>query len=224
MIPSCESWAWCFAWYTSRVAIYSFDSFLSQFWTSPLFHVWFCCFLTCIQISQKAGKVVWYFHPFNNFPQFVVTHTVKGFSIVNDAGGDVFLEFSCFLYDPTDVGNLISCSSAFSKSRLYIWNFLVHVLLKPSLKDIEHYFASMWNEGNFSVIWTFFGIALLWDWNENWPFLVLCPLLSFPNLLAYWVKHILLFPVLKEPKVIKILQAWYSTVHEPRTSRCSSWI
>ena len=79
-----------------------------------------CCFLTCIQISQEAGKVDWYFHLFNNFPQFVVIHTVKGFSLVNEAEVDVFLEFSCFSYDPVDVGNLISGSSAFSKSSLNI--------------------------------------------------------------------------------------------------------
>ena len=83
------------------------------------------------------------FPSLKEFSTVVVIHTVKSFNVVNEAEVDVFLEFSCFLYDPTDVGNLISCSSAFSKSRLYIWNFLVHVLLKPSLKDIEHYFASM---------------------------------------------------------------------------------
>ena len=145
-----------------------------------------CCFLTCIQISQEAGKVVWYFHRFKNFPQFVVIHTVKGFSVVNEAEVDVFLEFSCFFYDPRDVGNLISGSSAFSKSSLNIWNFTVQVLLKPSLKDFEYYFASMWNECNCAVVWTFFGIALFCDWNENWPFPVLCSLLSFPNLLAHF--------------------------------------
>ena len=99
-----------------------------------------CCFLTCIQISQQTGKVVWYSHLFKNFSQFVVIHTVKGFCVVNKA--DV-LEFSCFFYDPTDVGNLISGSSAFSKSSLYIWKFLIQVLLKPSLQDFEHYLASM---------------------------------------------------------------------------------
>ena len=87
--------------------------------------------------------MVWYSHLFKNFPQFVVMHTVKGFSIVNEAEVDVSLEFSCFFYDPTDVGNLISGSSAFSKSSLYIWKFSVHILLKSSLKDFEHYFASM---------------------------------------------------------------------------------
>ena len=87
--------------------------------------------------------MVWYSHLFKNFPQFVVIHTMKDFSIVNEAEVDVFLEFSCFLYDPVDVGNLISCSSAFAKSSLNIWEFLVHVLLKSSLDNFEHYFASM---------------------------------------------------------------------------------
>ena len=82
--------------------------------------------------------MVWYSHLFKNFPQFVVIHTVKGFSIVSEAEVDVILEFSCFFYDPTDVGNLISGSSHFCKSSLYIWKFSVHVLLKPNLKDFEH--------------------------------------------------------------------------------------
>ena len=140
-----------------------------------------CCFLTHIQISQEAGKVVWCSHLLKNYPQFVVIHIVKGFSVVREAEVDVFLEFSCFFYDPTDVGNLISCSSAFSKFSLCIWKFSVHVLLKPGLKDFEHYLARMWNEFNCTVIWTSFGIALLWDWKENWSFPVLWLLLSFPN-------------------------------------------
>ena len=94
----------------------------------------------------EAGKVVWYSHLFKNFPQFVVIYIVKGFSIVNEAKVDVFLEFSCFFCDPANVDNLISGSSAFSKTSLYICKFLVHILLKPSLKDFEHYFTSMWNE------------------------------------------------------------------------------
>ena len=81
--------------------------------------------------------MVWYSHVFKNFPQFVVIHTVKGFSVVNEAKVDVFLEFSCFFYDAMDVGNLISGSSAFSKFSLYICKFLVHVLLKPSLNDLS---------------------------------------------------------------------------------------
>ena len=91
-----------------------------------------CCFLTCMQVSQEAGNVVWYSHLLKSFPQFVVIHTVKGFIIVNEAE-DVFLEFSCFIYDPVDVGNLNSDSSTFSKSILNIWKFSVHVLLKPRL-------------------------------------------------------------------------------------------
>ena len=93
----------------------------------------------------------------------------------------VFLELSCFFYEATGCGNLISGSPAFSKSSLNIWKFSVHVLLKPGLENFEHYFVSMWDECNCVVVWTFFGTALLWDWNENWHFPVLWPLLSFPN-------------------------------------------
>ena len=146
------------------------------------------CFLTCIQVSQEAGKMA-YSHLLN-FPQFTVIHTVKGFGIVNKAELDVFLELSCFFDDPADVGNLISGSSAFSKSSLNIWKFMVHILLKPGLENFEHYFASMWDECNYVVGWIFFGIALLWNWDENGPFLVLWPLLSLLNLLAYWVQHL----------------------------------
>ena len=149
-----------------------------------------CCFLTCIQISKEAGKMIWYSHLFQNFPQFVVIHTVKGFGIVNKAEVHVFLEFSCFFYDPTDVGNLISGSSDFSKSSLNIWKFRVHILLKTGLENFEYYFVSVWDEWNCTVVWTFFGIAFLWDCNENWYFPVLWPLLSFPNRLACWVQHI----------------------------------
>ena len=96
-----------------------------------------CCFLTCIQISQEASKVVCYSHLFQNFPQFIVIHTVKGFGIVNKAEVAVFLELFCFFYDPTDVGNLISGSSTFSKTSLNIWKFTVHVLLKPGLENFD---------------------------------------------------------------------------------------
>ena len=112
--------------------------------------------------------------------QFVVIHTVKGF-IVNKAGVDVFLELSCFFSDAVDVSNLISGSSAFSKPSLNIWTCTVHVLLKPGLENFEHFFASMWDECNCLVLWTFLGIAFLKDWNENWALPVLWPLLSFPN-------------------------------------------
>ena len=87
--------------------------------------------------------MVWYSHLLKNFTQFAVIHTVKGFSIVNEAEVDDFLKFSCFFYDPTDVGNLISGSSAFTKSNLNTWNFSIQVLLKPSLENFEHYFANV---------------------------------------------------------------------------------
>ena len=87
--------------------------------------------------------MVWYSHCFQNFPQLIVIHTVKGFGVVNKAKVNAFLELSCFFYDPTDVGNLISGSSAFSKSSLNIWMFTVYVLLKPGLENFEHYFASV---------------------------------------------------------------------------------
>ena len=103
--------------------------------------------------------------------------TVKGFSIVSEAEVGVFLEFSSFFCDPADVGNVISGSSAFSQFSLDIWEFLVHVLLKSSLENFEHYFASGWDECNCAVVWTFFGIALLLDYNANWPFPVLWLLL-----------------------------------------------
>ena len=214
-----------------------------------------CCFLTCTQVSQESSKVARYSHLFKNFPQFVLIHTVKGFQ-------GVFLEFSCFFYDAMNVGNLISGSAAFSKFSLYIWKCSVHILLKPSLNDFEHYLASiwaslvvqlvknlpvmwetwvwslgwedplekgmatyssvvawripwaiqsmgsqrvrhnwatfififtlssMWNELNCTVVWTFFGIAFLWDWNENWHFPALWPLPSFPDLLTYRVQQL----------------------------------
>ena len=101
------------------------------------------CFLTCIQVSQEAGQVVWYSYLFQNFPQFIVIHTVKGFGTVNKEEIDVFLELSCYFDNPADVGNLISGSSAFSKSSLNIWKFMVHVLLKPGLENFDQDFASL---------------------------------------------------------------------------------
>ena len=87
--------------------------------------------------------MVWYSHVFQNFPQFIVIHTVKGFDVVTKAEIDVLLKLSCFFDDPADVGNLISGSSAFSKSSLNVWKFIVHVLLKPGLENFEHYLASV---------------------------------------------------------------------------------
>ena len=134
--------------------------------------IWYQSDVPCLVLTVASWpayrfisrQVKWFGIPISfNFPQFVVIHTVKGFSLDNEAEVDAFLELSCFLYDPTDVGNLVSGSSAFSKSSLNIWNFLVHILLKSSLENFEHYFASMWDEYNCVVVWTFFDIALLWD-------------------------------------------------------------
>ena len=100
-----------------------------------------CCFLTCLQISQESGKLVWYTDLFKNCPQFDVIHSVKCFGIVSKAEVDLFLDFSCFFYEPTDVGYWISCSSAFSQCSLNIWTFLVYVLLKPILENFQHYFC-----------------------------------------------------------------------------------
>ena len=96
--------------------------------------------------------MVWYSHLFQNFPQFIVIHTVKGFGIVNEAEIDVFLELSCFFHDSVDVGNLISGSSAFCKTSLNIREFTVHVLLKPGLENFEHYFTSVRDECNCAVV------------------------------------------------------------------------
>ena len=121
-----------------------------------------CCFFTCIQISQEAGQVVWYSHLFKNFPQFVVIHIVKGFGIVNKTETDVCLELSCFFYDPMDVENLISDSSAFFKSSLNIWKFIIHVLFKPGFKNFVHYFARVWDEWNCSlnILWHCLSLGL----------------------------------------------------------------
>ena len=99
--------------------------------------------------------------------RFVLTHTVKGLGIVNEAEIDIFLRISCFLHDPENGDNLASCSFTFLKLSLYIWKFLDHLLWKPSLKDFEQYLANMRNEHSCTVVWTFFGIALLWDWNAD---------------------------------------------------------
>ena len=149
-IPACasSSLAFCLMQSTyrlnSRVTIYSLTYSFSNL--EPV-HCSMSgsnhCFLTCIQVLQEAGKVIWYSHFFKNRSQFVVIHTVKGFSVINEGDLEVFLEFSGFFYDATAIGNLISGSSAFSKSSLNIWKFLVHILLKPSLEKFEHYFASV---------------------------------------------------------------------------------
>ena len=123
------------------------------------------CFLICISVSQEAGQVVWYAHLFQNFPQFIVIHTVKGFGIVNKAEIDVFLELFSFFHDAGDIGNLISGSSAFSKTSLNMWKFMVHVLLKPGLENFDHYFISVWDERNceHSLALPFFGMGMKTD-------------------------------------------------------------
>ena len=140
--------------------------------------------------------MVWYSHLFKSFPQFVMIHTVKGFSLANETEVDVVLKFPCFLYDPENVDNLISDSSAFSKCRLNIWKFSVHIMMKTNLNDFEYNVTSMGDECNCLVDWTFFSIALLGNWNKDWPFPVLWPLLGFPNLLTYWVQHFKSFRIL----------------------------
>ena len=110
-----------------------------------------CCFLTCIQISQEVGEVVWYSYLLN-FLQFVVIYTVKDFDVINKADVIVFWYFLAVFDDPTDVGNFISHSYAFSKSSLNILNFSFHVLLKPCLENFEHYFASVYDECNCAVV------------------------------------------------------------------------
>ena len=170
------------------------------------------CFLTCIQISQEAGQVVWYSHLFQNFLQFIVIHTVKGFGIVNKPEIDVFfpgtfLLFSwssgcsqfdfCFLclfffflllffFYFTLQYCLVLKYINFSKTSLNIWKFTIYVLFKPGLENLS---ITLLACEMHAVVWAFFGIGFLWDWNENWSFTVLWPLLSFPNLLAYWVQH-----------------------------------
>ena len=131
---------------------------------------------------DRSGGLV--FPSPQNCPVYCDPHSQRLW-LVNKAEKDVFLELSCFFDDLADVGNLISGSSAFSKTSLNIWNFMVHVLLKPGWENFEHYFTSMWDECNCAVVWPFFGNAFLSNWNENWSFPVLWPLLSFPNLLAY---------------------------------------
>jgi len=144
----------------------------SQFWTNCSMFSSHCSFLTCIQVSQETGKVVWYSHLLKNFPQFVVIHPVKGFSVVNEAEVDVFLELHCFLHDPLNVGNLISDSSAPLKPILYIWKFLVYVLLKLSLKDFQHNLQHVkWVQlySSWNVLWHCSSLWLEWKLTFSSP-------------------------------------------------------
>ena len=147
------------------------------------------CFLTCIQISQKAGKVVWYSHLFKNFPQFVVIHRVKGCGVVNKAEVGVVC------------GTLLLFLQSCRCWQLDLWflclfwiqfehlEVLSSHTVEASPGENEHYFDSSWDDCNCVIVWAFFGIAFLWDWNWTWPFPVLWLLLSFPILLTYWMSH-----------------------------------
>ena len=111
--------------------------------------------------------MIWYSHLSKSFPQFVMIHTVKGFSVVDEKEIDVLLKFPYFLYNPVNVGSLISSSSSFSKPGLDIWKFLVHIMLKPSMQDFKHDLTSMGDECNCPMVSIFFGTTLLGEWGEN---------------------------------------------------------
>ena len=159
-----------------------------------------CCFLTCIQISQETGQVVWYSHLFQNFPQFIVIHTVKGFGIVNKAEIDVFLELSFSMI----------------QQMLAIWSLVPLLFLKPAWTSgiswvmycwslasrILSITLLAWDECNYAIVWAFFGIAFLWDWNENWPFPVLWPLLKHKHLVA---DFIMLSLIMKKTSPLQIM-------------------
>ena len=144
-----------------------------------------CCFLTCIQISQEAGQVVWYSHFFQNFPQFVVIHTVNGFGVVNKAEVDVFVDSLAFSTIQQKLAIWSPIHLPFLKPA-WMSGFMVHVLLKADLENFEPLLVCEMSV----VVWIFFGIAFVWDWNENWPFPGQWPLLCFPNFLAYWAQHL----------------------------------
>ena len=148
-----------------------------------------CCFLTCIQISQEAGQVVWYSHLFKNFPQFVAIHTVKGFGIVNKEEEMFFWNSLAFLMIQRMLAIWSLVPLPFLNTTWTSGSSWVQVLLKPGLENFEHFLTSVWDECYRVVVWEFFGIVFLWDWNENGPFPVLWPLLCFPNMLAYWVQY-----------------------------------
>ena len=129
---------------------FSIQGFRLLLFDPPVFpyRVLDCCFLTCMPVSQETGKMVCYFHLFKSFPQFIMTHTVKGFAIVNETEVDVSLEFLSFLYNSVNVGNLISGFSSFSKPSLGIWKFLIHIMLKPSVQDFKHDLTSTGDESD----------------------------------------------------------------------------
>ena len=155
------------------MAILSLDVLLSQSGTSLLFHVQFYLLFLDLHTDLsgvRSGGLV--FPSLEEFFSLLWFTQSKALAQSNQSRSRCFSEILLLFCDPADVGSLLSGSSAFSKSSLNIWNFLVHMLLKPDLENFEYYFASVWDEYNCAVAWTFFGIAFLWDWNENWPFLV----------------------------------------------------
>ena len=177
----CIFWSWLYIWKLSvhtllKPSLKDFAHNLASMWNE---HNW----VTVNRIQKEEPTAL--------CPHLSVFGfwECEGVDLVNKAEIDVFLELSCFFHDPADVGSLMSGSSAFSKTSLNVREFTVHVLLKPGLENFEHYFTSVWDECNCVVVWAFLGIAFLWNWNENCPFPVLWPLLSFPNLLAYWLQH-----------------------------------
>ena len=204
--------------------IYSLDVLLSQFGTSLLFHYLVLTVASWpIQISQEAGKMVWYSHLSKNFPQFVVISTVKGFCIINKAKVDVFLEFSCFLYDPTDVDNLISSSFAVFKSSLNIWKFMVHILLKPGLRIFTIFMIAKYDvscrtyNGLYHVEVGSFPLCLLY-WvfimNRCWilskgfsPFIEMIIRCLFLGLLM-WCVILIDLRILKNPWILRINPTW----------------
>ena len=143
-----------------------------------------CCFLTCIHISQEADKVVWYSHLLKNVPQFVVTDTVKDVIVVSEAEVDFLGGMPWFFCDPVDVGSLISSPPAFINPACTSGSFQFMYCRSLAWRIFEPNLTSMWNECSCAAVSAqFFGIALLWDWNENRSFPILWPLLSFPNLI-----------------------------------------
>ena len=154
---------------------------LSQSWTNQL-QSSNCCFLTHIHVCQERGRLIWYAHLFESFPQFVMIHTVKCFSIIKETEVDVFLNPLAFSMIQQNFDNLISGSSSFSEPNLDIWKFLVCIMLKPSMY--------MGYECNCLIISIFFSTTLLGNWDEDWLFPVLWPLLGLPDLLTYWMQHL----------------------------------
>ena len=126
-----------------------------------------CGFLTCKQVSQETGKMVWYSHVSKSFSQFVMIHSLKGFSIVDETETDAFLKYPCFLYNPVNIGNVISGSSSFSKPSLNIWKFLVRIMLKPTMQDFKHDLTSMGDECSCPMVSTFFSTTLLGNWDKD---------------------------------------------------------